>query len=307
MGGAASGLRQLRASELHTFQRAGEIARPPSSPPTQFQSSQCPRAGSEPVGFDAQALEHAHIEIAQWRRILRIEGKMLAVLEAAASEKDRQVLSRMAAAVAKVTAEKNGRAVEQTHAVFMRLFELRKQIADGLHRFHLDDLELRKLVRILAVMRQVMMPEAHSLDWRSEGGTGEHDRNEPGRIGLESQMCEVKEQTRATDEVGGAGDVLRRLDVHLELGCLGPAFGIDHPLLQFADAGKVFVELVAVVAAEISSQRLRLVSDVIENAAAVFEPAHLALDFLGTPFKQQAREDFGRRVVCRDERTGASP
>jgi len=33
------------------------------------------------VGLDAQTLEHAHVEIAQGRRVLRIEMQVLAVLE----------------------------------------------------------------------------------------------------------------------------------------------------------------------------------------------------------------------------------
>src|SRR6187431_3117598 len=38
-------------------------------------------AGPELVGLDAQTLEHAHVEIAQGRRVLRIEMQVLAVLE----------------------------------------------------------------------------------------------------------------------------------------------------------------------------------------------------------------------------------
>ena len=60
-----------------------------TSRPAEFQSRQRPRARSELVGFDAKALEHAHEKIAQRRRVLRIEGEMLAVLEAAAGEEHR--------------------------------------------------------------------------------------------------------------------------------------------------------------------------------------------------------------------------
>ena len=38
-------------------------------------------AGPEMVGLDPQTLEHAHVEIAQGRRVLRIEMQVLAVLE----------------------------------------------------------------------------------------------------------------------------------------------------------------------------------------------------------------------------------
>ena len=58
------------------------------------------RSGARPdlVGLDAEALEHAHVMIAQGRRALRIEGETLAVLEAASGEENRQVFGGMGAA-----------------------------------------------------------------------------------------------------------------------------------------------------------------------------------------------------------------
>lgn len=43
------------------------------SPPAPFQSGQCPRAATEFVGFDAESLEHADVEIAKWRWVFGIE------------------------------------------------------------------------------------------------------------------------------------------------------------------------------------------------------------------------------------------
>ena len=40
------------------------------------------------IGRDAEALQHAHVEIAQRRRAFRIEGEVLAVLETAPGEED---------------------------------------------------------------------------------------------------------------------------------------------------------------------------------------------------------------------------
>src|SRR5207248_2545671 len=102
------------------------------------------RAGTEPVHFNAQALEHAEVEIAERRRILDVELQVLAVPETAAGQKDRQVLHRVAAAVAQVAAEEDQRAVEQVGAVFLRVLQLGEQVANGLHRLDFDDLELRE-------------------------------------------------------------------------------------------------------------------------------------------------------------------
>ena len=72
----------------------GRLSAHPGGNPSRarLQSRERPRARPELVGVDAQSLEHAHIEIAQRRRVVLVEGQMLAVLEAAAGQQDRQVL-----------------------------------------------------------------------------------------------------------------------------------------------------------------------------------------------------------------------
>ena len=78
------------------------------------------------------------------------------------------------------------------------------------------------------------------------------------------------------DEVGRVGDVLRRLGVHLRLRLLRPLLGLRQPLLQFADAGEVLVELVAVAGAEPSDcSVLRLLADGVEDALAVLRAGGL--------------------------------
>ena len=63
--------------------------------PRHFQPGQRAGAAAELVRLDAQALQHRHVEVAQRRRLCRVEGQVLAVLEAAAGEQDRQVLHRV--------------------------------------------------------------------------------------------------------------------------------------------------------------------------------------------------------------------
>src|SRR5579871_2648813 len=57
----------------------------------EIQPGQCPRAGRKLVGFDPQSLKHAEVQVAQGRGVLRIEGQVLAMLEAAPRQQDRQV------------------------------------------------------------------------------------------------------------------------------------------------------------------------------------------------------------------------
>ena len=117
------------------------------------------------------------------------------------------------------------------------------------------------------------------------GRAGQHDRDEPGRIGLQRQMREVEQQPRSADQVGRIGNILGRLDIDLGLGRLEPAFVLDQPLLQFADAGEVLVELVAIVGAEVGPQAGGLIADVVEDAPAVFETTHLGLHFVGADLR----------------------
>ncbi len=76
--------------------------------PRQLQPRQRPGRVRESVRFDAQALEHAHVQVAQGWWLLGIEGRVLAVFEAAAGEQHGQVAHGVAAGVAEIsTAQKD--------------------------------------------------------------------------------------------------------------------------------------------------------------------------------------------------------
>ena len=55
---------------------------------------QRPRARPEPVRLDPQPLQHRHVQVRERRRAGRVERQVLAVLEAAPREEDRQVAKR---------------------------------------------------------------------------------------------------------------------------------------------------------------------------------------------------------------------
>ena len=84
-----------------------------------FQSANGPGARSERVDFQAEPLQHRHVDIAQRRIVALIERQVLPVFEAAAGQQDRQVSGVVAAGVAQVAAEQHHRAVEQGFVLFL--------------------------------------------------------------------------------------------------------------------------------------------------------------------------------------------
>ena len=70
---------------------------------------------------------------------------------------------------------------------------------------------------------------------------------------------------------------------------------------------EVLVELVTIIGAEIRSQRLRLVADIIKNAPPVFETPHLGLDFISLAFQEQSSKHLRRRNGRRQQRPGSCP
>ena len=63
-----------------------------------------------------------------------------------------------------------------------------------LHGFNLDDFELRKLARILAVVRKIVMARADAFDGGRGGGAGEHDGDQPRGAGLEGKLRSTRGQ-----------------------------------------------------------------------------------------------------------------
>ena len=69
-------------------------------------------------------------------------------------------LTLCVAGVAQVAAEEHHRPVEQAVALLLRLLQLGQEVAQGLHLFQFERLELGDLARVLAVVRQVVMAQA---------------------------------------------------------------------------------------------------------------------------------------------------
>ena len=131
------------------------------------------------VRFDTHPLEHAHKEIAQRWVVILVEGQMLTMLEASASQQNRHIFDTMPPCVAQVAAEENGRPVEQTFTVLPGLSELCQKGPQCFHFFQLKNFELSNLDGILTVVRQVMMSLADALDRRHVTGAEQLKRDQP--------------------------------------------------------------------------------------------------------------------------------
>src|SRR5205823_7456569 len=66
--------------------------------------------------------------------------------------------------------------------------------------FRSDLLELLDLGRVLAVVRQVVVAERHARDRRHAARSQQLQRDQAGRIGLESQVDEVEPDARRSEE-----------------------------------------------------------------------------------------------------------
>ncbi len=63
------------------------------------QSREGPGARSKPPDLKAKSLQHTDVQVAERRRIARIEGQMLSVLEAAAGQQNWEILHIVVAGV----------------------------------------------------------------------------------------------------------------------------------------------------------------------------------------------------------------
>ena len=165
VGSPANPPRKTRQQEQGTCQMPSH-----AWSPCHFQARQRPRAGSEPIGFQAQPLKDGDEHIGQRRVSGLAERQVLAVLEAAAGHDDRQVFVAVAAGVAEVRAEQDRRPVEERAAAVVGRVQLRQEIAKRFHLLDLDQRELGDLAGVLAVMRQVVIALGDALDRRARRG-----------------------------------------------------------------------------------------------------------------------------------------
>ena len=145
-------LESLRLGGSLALPRGGREVGGPALLPAGCESCECACAGSEGVGRNAKTLNHVDEQIAEWRWVFGIEGKVLAVLKMAAGQQDWQVFGGVAAAITQVTAEENGGVVEQSAISFLGLFQFPQQVAHSFHRFFFNDFQLGQFTGIATMV-----------------------------------------------------------------------------------------------------------------------------------------------------------
>ena len=95
-----------------------------------FQSRQSPLRCRELIRLDAEAMQHREIKVAERVVVLLVEGQMLAVLETAAGEEDREIHVRVRVRASHAGAVQDHRAVEQRLPFFFRFIERRDECVE---------------------------------------------------------------------------------------------------------------------------------------------------------------------------------
>ena len=130
--------------------------------------------------------------------------------------------------------------------------------------------------RTVAVMRNVM-----------DDGRVDEEREEPRGIGLQREFHHVKHQARLGHEFLRVVDVLGRLDGHDGLGLVFPFLGTMKALFEVADGRVVLVHAGLVGFGERAVQALGLITDEIEQTAALLQCFHVGRNFLGITLDEQ--------------------
>ena len=221
---------------------------------------------------------------------------MLAVLESAPREEDRQVLRVVVVAVAEIRAVEDDRAVEQRLAVLLHRGELPQQLCQLLELGEFEALELLDRLRPADVVGEVVSLHADPRDVLAEAIELDHQRDQPGRVGGKREVSEFVHCPELFEQVFlilGLGRGRLRLRLLL------PLLGDEHPPLHLADAREILIDPVAVAGAERPAERRGPVGHAVENAAAGAKPVQLLLDGGRVAGHEERPVDLRRAVLSR--------
>ena len=113
------------------------------------------------------------------------------MVEASAGEEDRQVPGVVRVPVAEVAAEEDRGLIEDRAVALAAALELVEKAAEAPDDLPLDLPQLRDLVRILAVVREVVVRPRDARDLRHFPQFLDHHGHDAGRIGLQNQRDQV--------------------------------------------------------------------------------------------------------------------
>ncbi len=114
-------------------------------------------AGRERIDVDSKLLQHVDLQIAEWRVIFAAKSQVLAMLEAAPSQQDRQVVCVVDVRIAEIATVKDHGVVQETLAILWLLGERVEQFAQGHHVLPIRRFELTKFLRVLAMVTEAMV------------------------------------------------------------------------------------------------------------------------------------------------------
>ena len=238
-------------------------------------------------------IQHGDVEVGERRVVVVVKTDVATVLEAAAGEEDREVAGVVRVRVAEVAAEEDRGLIQQRAVSLAASLELPEKAAEALDDLPLDLPQLRDLVRILTVVREVVVRPRDARNLRHFPQLLNHYGDDARRIGLQNQRYEVHQQLDAANEVAAFPDVDRGLAVHPRLGPLEPGLGLGDAFFGRAHSLEVRVQPASIGGAGAPVERLSLPHQAVEDAASVAEIPLLPLDLVGIPREEHPGEEIG--------------
>ena len=224
---------------------------------------------------------------------------------AASGEQHGQIVVRVRVAVGDAAAIDDHAIVEERALAFAHGLQAFEEVGELRHVEAIDLRQLRLLLRIAAVVRDVVMAIGHAGEGVAAVAAivGHHESGDPGGVGLESEGEEVEHDAEVlfviARHAGGRGVFGRG---H------GEALGAFEALLNLADAGEVFVELLLVADAESGAELPGVGEDEVENALVRSLAADAGFgSFAGRAVGEQSLEDETWVHLGRERGGGSFP
>ena len=233
-------------------------------------------------------MEHGHEEISRWCVVLGVEGEVLAVLESATGEDEREVLVAVGVGIAEAAAVQDLGAVEQGAGGFVDGLKCFQEVAEGRDLGFFDFLQLSDLVGFVAVVGESVGFTLHAGDMRHDAERAEGERDDARAVRLQGEADEVEHELGPGDNLVGIGDVLGLRVVHFGFRAVFPFDVALEAAFEFAHALEVLIESRPILRCGTFFESLGFVEDQIEHTATGFDAAHGRGFFLGRSGDEQA-------------------
>ena len=217
----------------------------------------------------------------------------------------------MGAGVAKVAAVQDHRAIQQGLTVFLGGLQVGHQLGEQRHVHAVDLLELGELLGRAAVVRKAVVTVGGRVDVVDVEGRGvdavQHQGDGARGVGLEAEAGHVVHQADLVHVLLGAARIERGRRGRHGTGLTLPLLGHLHALLEFADAGEILVEAIAVARAHRTAEFAGLAAHGVQDALAELETALLRPHFGLGAAHEHLPEDLGGAFFGRDHHAAGGP